>query len=116
VPPLLGCRPTKEEEASGALLVYSNTCSESPVVARSSVVGDSDGVGVGVGRWGGSRSGRMESSEGGWEGEWERGRKLDFGRTGKEKGRQRRGLDWMNRIGCNSHRTWLAIGDTRVVL
>ena len=39
-PPPLGCRPTKDEEVSGASLVYSNTRSESPVVARSSVVGD----------------------------------------------------------------------------
>ena len=39
-PPELGCRPTKEEATVGASLVHSNTCSESPVVARSSVIGD----------------------------------------------------------------------------
>jgi len=38
-PPELACRPTKEEDAMGASLVYSNTRNESPVVARSSVIG-----------------------------------------------------------------------------
>ena len=39
-PPELGCHPTKGEATVGASLVHSNTRSESPVVARSSVVGD----------------------------------------------------------------------------
>lgn len=38
-PPEVACLPTKEEDAMGASLVYSNTRSESPVVARSSVIG-----------------------------------------------------------------------------
>jgi len=38
-PPELACRPTKDDDAMGASLVYSKMRSESPVVARSSVRG-----------------------------------------------------------------------------
>ena len=54
-------------------------------------------------------------AKGGWE--WERGRKEGWrdgkGKKGKGKEGREGDWDWMDRIGCNSPRAWLAIaGDT----